>query len=124
MRKVRFRDPAGGTRTGERTDDGIEAAGRTYDQSEVELLPPTDPSKIVCVGLNYHDHAEERNKEVPDRPLLFLKTPNTLSAHGDTVPLPAGKERVDHEAESVLGVLRKRSGRSGTSLFRSSAWSW
>jgi len=104
MRKVRFRDPAGSTRTGEWTDDGIEAAGRIYDESEIDVLPPTDPSKIVCVGLNYHDHAEERNKNVPDRPLLFLKTPNTLSAHGGTVPLPAGKERVDHEAELAVVV--------------------
>ncbi|UPV76549.1 fumarylacetoacetate hydrolase family protein (plasmid) [Halorussus limi] len=102
MREVRFRDPAGSTRVGEWTDDGIECAGATYDESEVELLPPSDPSKIVCVGLNYADHAAERDKEPPERPLLFLKPPNTLSAHGDTVTLPAGKERVDHEAELAV----------------------
>ncbi|WP_128478687.1 fumarylacetoacetate hydrolase family protein [Halorussus pelagicus] len=102
MRKVRFRDPAGSTRTGEWTDDGIEAADRIYDESAVELLPPSDPSKIVCVGLNYADHAAERDKEPPERPLLFLKPPNALAAHGDTVGLPAGKERVDHEAELAV----------------------
>ncbi|MFC4451537.1 fumarylacetoacetate hydrolase family protein [Halorussus aquaticus] len=104
MRQVRFRDPAGSTRVGEWTDDGIEAAGQTYDESEVDVLPPAEPSKIVCVGLNYADHAAERDKEPPERPLLFLKPPNTLSAHGDTVPLPAGKERVDHEAELAVVV--------------------
>ncbi|WP_115865023.1 fumarylacetoacetate hydrolase family protein [Halorussus litoreus] len=99
MREVRFRDPAGSTRVGEWTEDGIRAAGRTYDESEIDVLPSAEPSKIVCVGLNYADHAAERDSEVPDRPLLFLKPPSALSSHGDTVPLPAGKERVDHEAE-------------------------
>ncbi|MFT4885422.1 MAG: 2-keto-4-pentenoate hydratase/2-oxohepta-3-ene-1,7-dioic acid hydratase in catechol pathway [Natronomonas sp.] len=69
----------------------------------MEVLPPTDPSKIVCVGLNYADHAEEQGKEVPDRPLLFLKTPNTVASHEQTVELPEGKERLDYEAE--LGVV-------------------
>jgi len=104
MRKVRFRDPAGSVRTGERTDDGVAFGARTYDESEIEILPPCEPSKIVCVGLNYHDHADERNKDVPDRPLLFLKPPSALSGHGDTVTLPAGKERVDHEAELAVVV--------------------
>ncbi|MFW5937857.1 MAG: fumarylacetoacetate hydrolase family protein [Halanaeroarchaeum sp.] len=103
MRTVRFRDPAGAVRTGEWTDDGITFADETYDPTEVDVLAPSEPSKIVCIGLNYADHAAERNKEVPDRPLLFLKTPNTVSNHGATVTLPAGKERVDHEAE--LGVV-------------------
>ncbi|WP_135806550.1 fumarylacetoacetate hydrolase family protein [Halorussus marinus] len=104
MRKVRFRDPAGSVRTGERTDDGVAFGSRTYDESEVEILPPCEPSKIVCVGLNYHDHADERGKDVPDRPLLFLKPPSALSGHGDTVSLPDGKERVDHEAELAVVV--------------------
>ena len=103
MRKVRFRDPAGSIRMGEWTDDGIVAGGRQYAPADVDVLPPTEPSKIVCVGLNYADHAEETDSEIPDRPLLFLKTPNTLSAHGDTVRLPEGKDRIDHEAE--LGVV-------------------
>jgi 2-keto-4-pentenoate hydratase/2-oxohepta-3-ene-1,7-dioic acid hydratase in catechol pathway len=104
MHTVRFRDPAGSVRTGAWTDDGIEFAGQTYDESGVEILPPCEPSKIVCVGLNYADHAAEQDKDVPERPLLFLKPPNALSAHGDTVTLPAGKERVDHEAELAVVV--------------------
>ncbi|MFW6003462.1 MAG: fumarylacetoacetate hydrolase family protein [Halanaeroarchaeum sp.] len=104
MRRVRFRDPAGAVRIGEWTDEVVESAGETYDPDEVDVLAPTDPSKIVCVGLNYADHAAERNKDVPDRPLLFLKTANTVSHHGATVTLPAGKDRVDHEAELAVVI--------------------
>jgi 2-keto-4-pentenoate hydratase/2-oxohepta-3-ene-1,7-dioic acid hydratase in catechol pathway len=70
----------------------------------VDVLAPCEPSKIVCVGLNYADHAAERDKDVPDRPLLFLKTPNTVASHGDTVTLPAGKSRVDWEAELAVVI--------------------
>jgi 2-keto-4-pentenoate hydratase/2-oxohepta-3-ene-1,7-dioic acid hydratase in catechol pathway len=103
---VRFRDPAGSIRTGTWTDEGVAFGDRHYARDAVEILPPTDPSKIVCVGLNYADHAAEGGSDVPDRPLLFFKTPNAVSAHGDTVTLPAGKERVDFEAE--LGVVIDR----------------
>jgi len=103
MRKVRFRDPAGTVRTGEWADGEIAFATETYDPAEVDILPPTEPSKIVCVGLNYLNHAEETDSEIPDRPLLFLKAPNAVSSHGATVSLPDDKERIDHEAE--LGIV-------------------
>ncbi|MFC6734201.1 fumarylacetoacetate hydrolase family protein [Haladaptatus sp. DYSN1] len=103
MRHARFRDSAGTVRNGAWTDDGIEFAGELYDPEAVDLLPPTEPSKIVCVGLNYADHAEETDSDIPERPLLFLKPPNTLAGHGDTISLPEGKERVDWEAE--FGVV-------------------
>jgi 2-keto-4-pentenoate hydratase/2-oxohepta-3-ene-1,7-dioic acid hydratase in catechol pathway len=103
MRHVRFRDEAGSVREGEWTDDGIVFGGRTYDPDDVDVLPPVEPSKIVCIGLNYADHAEETDSDIPERPLLFLKGPNTVAGHGDTATLPAGKERVDYEAE--LGVV-------------------
>jgi 2-keto-4-pentenoate hydratase/2-oxohepta-3-ene-1,7-dioic acid hydratase in catechol pathway len=70
----------------------------------VNILPPSNPTKIVCVGLNYADHAAERDKDIPDRPLLFLKPPNTLTGHGDTVTLPENKKRIDHEAELAVIV--------------------
>jgi 2-keto-4-pentenoate hydratase/2-oxohepta-3-ene-1,7-dioic acid hydratase in catechol pathway len=106
MRHARFRDPAGAVRTGTFDGDSVSFAGRTYGVEEVDLLAPTDPPKIVCVGLNYADHAAESNAEIPDRPLLFLKTPNTVSNHGATVELPAGKDRIDWEAE--FGVVIDR----------------
>ncbi|PSQ16000.1 2-hydroxyhepta-2,4-diene-1,7-dioate isomerase [Halobacteriales archaeon QS_8_69_73] len=116
MRFVRFRDPNGDVRGGEWTgEDGAEiraypvdgrrytVASERYAAADVELLPPTVPSKIVCVGLNYADHAAEQDEELPDRPLLFLKPPNALASHGATIELPAGKDRLDYEAE--LGVV-------------------
>jgi 2-keto-4-pentenoate hydratase/2-oxohepta-3-ene-1,7-dioic acid hydratase in catechol pathway len=103
MRRARFRDPAGSVRTGEWTADGITFGGVTYDHDAVDVLPPCEPTKVVCVGLNYRRHAAEVGRELPDRPRLFFKPPHTLAGHGDTVTLPAGKERVDHEAE--LGVV-------------------
>ena len=103
MRTVRFRNPAGATRTGQWTEDGLIFGDEVYDPREVDVLPPSEPSKIVCIGLNYEDHAAERGQDIPDRPMLFLKPPNTVAGHGDTITLPAGKDRVDYEAE--LGVV-------------------
>ena len=103
MKHVRFRDPAGSVRRGKWTEDSVVFADREYDRTEVEILPPTVPSKIVCVGRNYALHADEKDSDIPDRPLLFLKTPNALSAHGETVALPPDKECIEHEAE--LGVV-------------------
>ena len=104
MSRVRFRDPAGSVRVGTVVDDRIEAAGRTYGWDGVDVLPPVAPSKIVCIGRNYAKHADELGNEVPDRPLLFLKGPNAIAGHGDTVTLPAGKEKVDHEAELAVVI--------------------
>jgi 2-keto-4-pentenoate hydratase/2-oxohepta-3-ene-1,7-dioic acid hydratase in catechol pathway len=61
------------------------------------------PQKIVCVGLNYRDHAEEQGVDLPERPLLFAKWPNTLISSGDPIRIPAISEKVDYEAE--LGVV-------------------
>ena len=104
MRRVRFRDPAGATRTGEWTD-AIECDGRLYDPAAVEVLPPCEPTKVVCVGRNYVAHADERDADVPDRPLLFLKPPNAVAGHGATVTLPTGvaDNRIEHEVE--LGAV-------------------
>ena len=66
-------------------------------------LPIAVPSKIVCVGLNYRDHAAESGMALPDRPLLFSKWPNTLIGPGDPIVLPAISNEVDYEAE--LGVV-------------------
>ena len=105
MKYVRFRDPAGSVRRGTLEDGHVHFANETYafESDEIDILPPCEPSKLVCIGKNYADHAAEMDSEVPDRPMLFLKPPNTLAAHGDTVTVPAGKARIDHEAE--LGVV-------------------
>jgi 2-keto-4-pentenoate hydratase/2-oxohepta-3-ene-1,7-dioic acid hydratase in catechol pathway len=103
MRHVRFRDPAGAVRHGEWLDDGVAFADEEYELDEVDVLPPCEPTKLVCIGLNYADHAAEQDSDLPERPLLFLKPPNAVASHGSTVTLPRGKERVEQEAE--LGVV-------------------
>ncbi|TML90431.1 MAG: fumarylacetoacetate hydrolase family protein [Actinobacteria bacterium] len=67
------------------------------------------PEKIVCVGLNYRDHAEEQGVDLPERPLLFAKWPNTLIADGDAIRIPEISKQVDYEAE--LGVVIGRRAR-------------
>ena len=67
------------------------------------------PPKIICVGLNYRDHAEETGAELPKAPLLFAKWGNTLIGHGDPILLPRESEEVDYEAE--LGVVIGSGGR-------------
>ena len=54
------------------------------------LLPPCSPTKIVCVGRNYAEHAKELGNEVPSEPLIFLKPPSSLIAHGDSIVYPGG----------------------------------
>ena len=66
-------------------------------------LPIDRPSKIVCVGLNYRDHAEEQGAPLPEAPLLFAKWPNALIGPGEPIVLPAESQQVDYEAE--LGVV-------------------
>ena len=67
------------------------------------------PQKIVCVGLNYRDHAEEQGVDLPERPLLFAKWPNTLIDDGDEIRLPAISKQVDYEAELGVVVGRRAS---------------
>ena len=75
--------------------------------STAELLPPVTPSKIVCVGRNYRDHAKELGNEVPTEPLLFYKPPSSLLKPGGIVRMPAASSRVDFEGELAL-VIGKR----------------
>lgn len=67
------------------------------------LLPPSSPTKIVCVGRNYAEHAKELGNEAPAEPLIFLKPPSSLNAHGAAVVYPAISSRVDFEGE--LGLV-------------------
>ena len=67
------------------------------------MLPIERPGKIICVGLNYHDHAEEQGVEVPEEPLLFAKWPNALIGPRDPIVIPPLVTKCDYEAE--LGVV-------------------
>jgi 2-keto-4-pentenoate hydratase/2-oxohepta-3-ene-1,7-dioic acid hydratase in catechol pathway len=71
--------------------------------SALTLLAPVTPSKIVCIGRNYRDHAAELGNEAPKEPLLFLKAPSSLLPPGGIIRLPAISQRVDYEGE--LGIV-------------------
>jgi 2-keto-4-pentenoate hydratase/2-oxohepta-3-ene-1,7-dioic acid hydratase in catechol pathway len=79
------------------------------DLTAVRLLPPCAPTKIVCVGRNYPEHARELGNEVPAEPLIFLKPPSSLIASGDAIVYPELSQRVDYEGE--LGVIIGRRAR-------------
>ena len=80
-----------------------------YHLKEVNLLPPSQPSKIVAVGLNYKDHAEEVKSALPDEPLLFLKPGSAVIGHQDNIIYPPMSQRVDYEGELgiVIGKITK-----------------
>jgi 2-keto-4-pentenoate hydratase/2-oxohepta-3-ene-1,7-dioic acid hydratase in catechol pathway len=73
------------------------------DLSEVKLLAPVTPSKVVCVGRNYREHAAELGNKMPDEPLLFLKAPSAIVGSGEQIELPRASAQVEHEGE--LGVV-------------------
>ena len=84
-----------------------DAEGDGVALDEVDLLPPVpDPEKIVCIGLNYRDHAAEGRQEPPPVPTFFAKFRNALVPDGSTVKLPAASSKVDYEAEIAFVVGR------------------
>jgi 2-keto-4-pentenoate hydratase/2-oxohepta-3-ene-1,7-dioic acid hydratase in catechol pathway len=89
---------------GARIDDG---ALPTVDIEEIDLLAPVPvPGKIVAVGLNYRDHAEEQDEEIPDSPLLFSKAPTSVTNPGAPIVHPDGIAEVDYEVELAVVIGR------------------
>lgn len=84
---------------------GIEQSGQTYDLENVTLVAPVEPSKIVCIGLNYHAHVEASYsaENAPERPLIFLKPPSAIIGPEEKIIHPKVSRRVDYEAE--LGLV-------------------
>jgi 2-keto-4-pentenoate hydratase/2-oxohepta-3-ene-1,7-dioic acid hydratase in catechol pathway len=79
-----------------------------YPEGAVKLLSPIpDPQKIICVGLNYRDHAAESGAPIPKEPVLFAKYPTALVGDGDAIVLPTVSQEVDYEAELVLVIGKK-----------------
>ena len=76
----------------------------------MKILEPIRPSKIVCVGRNYREHAAELGNKMPDEPLLFLKAPSALISSGEEIVLPGASQQVEHEGE--LGVVIGRVARN------------
>ncbi|WP_263358481.1 fumarylacetoacetate hydrolase family protein [Acidicapsa ligni] len=88
-------------------DDETLAPFEAIKMSEVNLLPPVTPTKIICVGRNYRDHAKELGNEVPAEPLLFFKPLSSLLPPGGVIRMPKVSERVDFEGELAV-VIAKR----------------
>ncbi len=76
---------------------------------EVKLVPPVNPSKIICIGRNYASHAAEHQVDVPEIPLIFLKPPSSIVGDEDKIILPPQSKQVEHEAE--LGIIIGKRGR-------------
>jgi 2-keto-4-pentenoate hydratase/2-oxohepta-3-ene-1,7-dioic acid hydratase in catechol pathway len=74
--------------------------------SDVKLLLPTNPTKIVCVGRNYAEHAKEMGNDVPTEPLLFLKANSTLILHEENIVIPPQSNQVEHEGELAIVIGR------------------
>jgi 2-keto-4-pentenoate hydratase/2-oxohepta-3-ene-1,7-dioic acid hydratase in catechol pathway len=89
------------------SEDSADTKMSPLKLSEAQLLAPVAPSKIICVGRNYRDHAKELGNEVPAEPLLFFKPPSSLLDPGGTIRLPRLSERVDFECELAV-VIGKR----------------
>ncbi len=79
----------------------------TLPLEEVQLLAPTAPSKIVCVGRNYAAHAQEHDAEVPEIPLIFLKPPSAVIGPEEAILLPPQSQQVEHEAELAVVIGRR-----------------
>jgi 2-keto-4-pentenoate hydratase/2-oxohepta-3-ene-1,7-dioic acid hydratase in catechol pathway len=82
-----------------------EPSGPSYKAADVKLLAPIPrPPKLICVGLNYYDHAAETKMEVPKVPTIFCKFPNVVIGPGDPIVIPAGSDRTDYEAEFAFVI--------------------
>jgi 2-keto-4-pentenoate hydratase/2-oxohepta-3-ene-1,7-dioic acid hydratase in catechol pathway len=81
--------------------------GQRIPMEAAVLLPPTEPSKVICVGFNYRDHAQELQVEIPQEPLFFLKPPSALVAHGQPVVYPPHTRQLDYEGELAVVIGRR-----------------
>lgn len=85
-------------------DAALQPTGRVHQPENVKYIPPVAPSKIVCVGRNYAEHARELGNDVPSAPLLFLKAPSSIIAAGEPIIIPSQSARVEHEAELAVVI--------------------
>ena len=84
-----------------------ERTGKSWPLNAVKLLPPSTPSKIVCVGRNYAEHAKELGNEAPKQPLIFFKPPSSVIAPEEPIVLPQLSQRVDFEGELAVIIGRR-----------------
>ena len=115
MKIVRYQSNGEGPKYGWMLDDKVgEIQGNIFGEyrrreaktpvGELKLLAPCEPSKIICVGRNYVEHAKELGNEVPKVPLIFLKPPSSIISNGENILLPPQSKQVEHEAELVVVI--------------------
>ncbi len=85
----------------------IKPTTEKYDIRMVKILPPCEPTKIIGIGLNYRDHANEMNLPAPSEPIIFIKPATTLIAHLESIIYPPKVNRVDYEAELAFVIKEK-----------------
>lgn len=88
-------------------DEVVATGGTRLKVEDLEYLSPVTPSKIVCVGLNYVDHAKELGMEIPEEPILFMKPPSAVIEHGGEVKYPEVTRKLDYEAELAVVIGEK-----------------
>lgn len=88
-------------------DENLQKTDELWYPDEVSIVAPANPSKIVCVGRNYAEHAAELGNEVPKSPLLFLKAPSSIIGPGRSIVIPPQSDQVEHEGELAV-VIGKR----------------
>ena len=84
-----------------------ERTGKSWPLEQIKFLPPSAPSKIVCVGRNYLEHAKELGNDAPAQPLIFLKPPSSVIAPEEPIVHPRISNRVDHEGELAVIIARR-----------------
>ena len=119
MKIARYRDAGGGVHHGQLLDDGRleRLSGDLYGclipsgemVESFQLLAPLDPRAVLCIGLNYHRHAEELGAPVPEYPVVFMKSPAAVQNPGDPIELPTSlaSEQVDYEGELAVVIGRR-----------------
>ncbi len=90
-----------------------ERTGRQWRCNDIKFLPPSEPTKIVCVGRNFAAHASELGNELPKEPLIFLKPPSSIIAPEEAIVLPSVSKRVDFEGELAI-IIGRRCNRPST----------
>ncbi len=123
MKLVRF-SLAGQTvvHSGELRHDSVVSTQGTFKLSQVRLRPPCEPTKLVCVGVNYRDHAKEMGRDLPERPMLFFKPLSALIGPDDEIRLP-DSARVDYEGEIAV-VIKERARNIKASNAQSIIWGY
>ena len=98
--------PEGFTPSPDGWDRVMRASGAKYSLADIRLLAPTLPRKLIGIGLNYRDHAEESDLEIPEVPVVFAMWPSALIGHDDTIVVPRDETRPDYEGEVAVVLGR------------------